>query len=337
MRRLMIVLTVLAVLMIGMYAECAASTDVLGESIVRMTEDWPNYIDPAVGSDFSECISLVQLYDTLVFPMPDGSVRPHLAYKWDVSPDGTKYTFYLREGVKFHNGDELTAEDVEFSMKRLMDIGEGFAYLFTGIVDDVRAIDRYTVEMNLTKPVGPFVKSLIRLYIVNKDQVLANLEPGPYGEFGDYGKKWLLENDAGSGPYRVREVRMEEYVIGEKYEEWWGGWAEGAPDVFKLSGSVEPVTVRTLVAQRELEISDELQPLENYEAMARLEGVEVATYINGNNLQVMLHTKKPPTDCIHFRKALAYCIDYDAIITDIYPGSRQARGTGPVQLTRPQS
>ncbi len=99
------------------------------ESIIRWTEDWPTYIDPAVGTDFSDSMALVQLYDTLVFPSLDGSIQPHLAETWDVSDDGLTYTFHLREGVKFHNGDELTAEDVVFSADRLFDIGEGFAYL----------------------------------------------------------------------------------------------------------------------------------------------------------------------------------------------------------------
>jgi len=73
------------------------------ESIVRWCEDWPTYIDPAVGTDFSDTMALVQLYDTLIFPNLDGSVRPHLAEKWDISDDFLKYTFHLRKGVKFHN------------------------------------------------------------------------------------------------------------------------------------------------------------------------------------------------------------------------------------------
>jgi len=318
----------------GLTSQVIAGTQLKSrDSIIRSTEDWPTYIDPAVGSSFSCSISIVNIYDSLVFPNPDGSVRPHLATSWDVSKDGLTYTFHLRKGVKFHNGDEVTAEDVEFSLQRLMTIGEGFAYLYTGVVDSVKALDKYTVQIKLSKPFGPFVLSLVRLYIVNKDQVLANIrKPGPYGELGDYGKQWLLTNDAGSGPYMAKEVKMEEYVLFEKFDDYWGGWEANAPDYFHLSGAVEPVTVRTAMARREQEITDELQPLENYRQMEKMEGVELSVRHNGHNLNIMLHTKKPPTDCIHFRKALAYCLDYDTVVTNIYPYSKQSRGPVPFNL-----
>jgi len=303
------------------------------ESIIRTTEDWPTYIDPAVGSDFSDCIAIVNLYDSLVFPNPDGSVRSHLATHWDVSPDGKVWTFYLRRGVKFHSGRELTAEDVVFSTKRLLTMGEGFAYLFEPFIEDVKALDKYTVQFKLKKPCGPFLSMLVRLYILEKEEVLKHIQPGPYGEYGDYGRKWLLEHDAGSGPYMVEEVKMEEYVLMKKFDDWWGGWEPNAPEYFKEMATADPVTIRTLVAKKELEITDELQPMESYEAMAKMPGVEVIRFVPGGmNLNVMLHTRKPPTDDIHFRRALAYATDYKTVAEKIFPGSLVARGPVPQTL-----
>ncbi len=126
-----------------------------------------------------------------------------MAETWDVSDDGLTYTFHLRQGVKFHNGDELTAEDVAFSAQRLFDIGEGFAYLLRTVdadgnviagVKSVDALDDNTVQFTLAQPFGPFVPALVRLYIVNKDQVMENIDKteNMYAEMGDYGKKWLL-------------------------------------------------------------------------------------------------------------------------------------------------
>ncbi len=301
------------------------------DRILRVDSDWPTYIDPAVGNDFSDSIALVNLYDTLVFPNFDGSVRPHLATDWEVSPDGRKYTFYLRQGVKFHNGDELTAEDVEFSMKRLLTIGEGFAYLFESVTD-VKAVDKYTVEFTLKEPFGPFVRALVRLYILNKDQVLAHIKPGPYGEMGDYGKEWLLTNDAGSGPYKVKEMKMEEYLLAEKFDDWWGGWDKDAPFYLKLIATPDPVTIRTLMARREHELTSEMLPEENLKALDEMEGIDTAGYFDGVNLNIMLHTRKPPTDCIHFRRALAYCLDYETVATKIWPDAVQARGPVPHNL-----
>lgn len=303
------------------------------DSIIRMTEDWPTYIDPAVGSSFSDCIAIVNLYDSLVFPNMDGTVSPSLAKSWDISDDGLVYTFHLRENVSFHSGNEVTAEDVVFSANRLLTIGEGFGYLFDPVIENVKAMDKYTVEFKLKKPFGPFILSLVRLYIVEENLVMKHIEkPGPYDDKGDYGKQWLLTHDAGSGPYRVKEVKMAEHVHGERFDDWWGGWEENAPQYFKLMGTVEPVTVRTLVSNQELEITDELQPLENYQIMDKMDGVDVISYLNGGNLNIMLHTQKPPTDDVHFRKALAYLMDSETVCKSIFPGSVPATSSIPKTL-----
>ncbi|MGE5485014.1 MAG: ABC transporter substrate-binding protein [Ignavibacteriales bacterium] len=303
------------------------------DMIIRECGSFPCYPDPAVGNGNIEAIALANLYDCLVFPEPTGEVKPHLATDWKVSPDGLKYTFNLRKGVKFHSGNELTADDVVFSLKRLQTIGEGFAYLFSD-VRDATAVDKYTVEFTLKKTFGPFVAALVRLYILEKNTVMNHLEkPGQYGEFGDYGKKWLLTNDAGSGPYRLKEMKLEEYLLGERFADYWGGWDnKDAPNFFKLTSSSEPVTVRTALARRELEITDMWQPLESLQEADKIDGVDLAYLYNGQNFQIMLNTKRPPTDDLHFRKALAYCMDYDTVINRIYVGSTLAKGPVPTLL-----
>ena len=331
MKRILVLVMILGILLIGMSVTAQVKDE---DSIIRMTTDWPTYIDPGVGSDFSDSVSLANLYDTLVFPNYDGSVRPQLATKWDISEDGLTYKFYIREGVKFHSGNELTAEDVVFSMNRMLTLGEGYAYLYIGVIESATALDKYTIEFKLNDKFGPFVSSLIRLYIVEKQVVMANIDKTVdiYGEFGDYGKHWLLTNDAGSGPYKVKDVKMEEYVLGERFDDYWEGWDQDAPRYFKLSAACQPVTVRTAMFRQEQEITDEMQPMENYEAMAKIEGIEVVSYINGNNLNVTLNTKKAPTDDIHFRKALAYIIDYEVIVDRIFPDSKISNGPVPANL-----
>ena len=171
---LMVLVTLLAISVTGVAV--ASATEHNPESIVRFCMDWPTYIDPAVGSDYSDTMAIVQLYDSLIFPNLDGSIRPHLAEKWDISDDFLTYTFYLREGEKFHNGDELTAEDVVFSTERLVSIGEGRAYILQAKdtqgniisgIESVKAIDDYTVEFKLARPFGPFVLALANLYTLN--------------------------------------------------------------------------------------------------------------------------------------------------------------------------
>ncbi len=297
-------------------------------SIVRTTEDWPTYYDPAVGSDYSSSTVQANVYDPLVFPMADGSIRPHVATEWEVSDDALTYTFTIRDDIKFHSGNLMKASDVAYSMNRMLQIGEGYAYLYTGVIESCTAPDDKTVVFKLSQPFGPFINSLIRMMIVEEALVTANydLSDETYGDKGDYGKKWLLTNDAGSGPYKTLEFKLDEYFLGIKFDDYFLGWEENAPQYFKISSMTEPVAVRTAVANKELEITDELQPLENYNTMAEFEGVDLAEWENGNTFNMMMNTKAKYTDDIHLRKAVAYCFDYEALRTSIYPGARESQG-----------
>ncbi|WP_236860231.1 ABC transporter substrate-binding protein [Candidatus Formimonas warabiya] len=302
------------------------------EKIIRISaSDVPN-IDPGVGVDYSSATAACNIYSTLVFPNADGSVRPMLATDWDSSTDGLTWTFNLKQGVKFHNGDELTADDVVFSMNRLLTMGEGFAYLFTDVVKEVKAVEPYKVQFTLKKTFGPFVSTLVRLYIVNQDQVMANLQEGTYGEFKDYGKEWLASNDAGSGPYMVKEIKKQEHLLATKFPDYFEGWDADAPDTIKIVGTTETATIRTLMSTGELEITDQWQTEEALKALDGMPGVGVDAAFTGSILNIMLNTKKAPTDDVHFRKALAYLFDYQTVVDKLFPGSKKARGPVPFNI-----
>lgn len=297
-----------------------------GPTYLRVTESWPTYIDPAIGSDYSSSTALCNLYDTLIYPKSDGSFDPHLARDWDVSEDNLTYTFYLNEGVMFHDGSELTAEDVKFSFDRLTAIGEGYAYIFAGRVDSVEVIDDYTVEFNLPRPFGPFLTTLTRLYIVNKALVMDNLQDGPYGEFGDYGKEFLNVNDAGSGAYKVREFDVATILVMEKFDDYFAFMDPMAPDIYELIGTTEAATIRTGMMRREIDISDQWQTLEAFNSLEAIDGVEIARWPDGGQLYLMMNTQNPPLDDVHVRRALSWAFNYDALVQNIYPGTEQAKG-----------
>ncbi|MBI1878787.1 MAG: hypothetical protein HYR94_11310, partial [Chloroflexi bacterium] len=243
-------------------AEAAAAT---GQKVLRISFSWPNRIDPAVGNDYVGSTSLANLYDSLVFPNTQGGVDPWLAESWDVSDDGLTYTFHLRPGVKFHDGSELKASDVVYSFNRLKTIGEGYAYLATPEVESVKAVDDATVEFKLSKASALFLPSLVRLYVASEALVSQNTKAdGPYGENGDYGKEWLQTHDAGSGPYMVKEFPLEQYLLMEKFGDWWGEFNPNAPDEVRFIGTTEAVTVRSLMDNKELEITDQWQSFEAY-------------------------------------------------------------------------
>ena len=305
-----------------------------GKRVLRITFSWPNRIDPAVGNDYVGSTSLANLYDSLIFPNAQGGVDPWLAESWDVSDDGSTYTFHLRQGVKFHDGSDLKASDVVYSFNRLKTIGEGYAYLVvTPDVESVKAVDDATVEIKLTKPSALFLPSLVRLYVASEALVRQNTKPdGPYGEDGDYGKEWLQTNDAGSGPYKVKEFPLEQYLLMEKFSDWWGEFNPNAPDEVRFIGTTEAVTVRSLMENKELEITDQWQSFEAYQALEKIEGAKIAALPSMSSFYYMVNTKKPPTDDIHCRRAMAYAFDYEAAIGLEWPGTKQMVGPVPASL-----
>lgn len=242
------------------------------QSIIRYGVDWPTYYDPAVGSSASCTNAMVNMYDPLVFPTIDCDIEPHIATSWTSSDDGLTYTFKIRQDVKFHSGNLLKASDVAFSMNRLLTIGEGSSHLFHGVVEKCYAPDDETVIMELSHPYGPFLRTLVRFFIVEEDLVMENIDKSQalYGEYGDYGKTWMLTHDAGSGPYKTKEFKLEEYVIGERFEDYFLGWEEGAPELIMISNMVDPVAQRTAFANQELEISSNLLPQETYAELEQL-------------------------------------------------------------------
>ncbi len=291
-------------------------------------------LDPAIVNTGSSLIAAVNLYDTLVFPSAEeaSGVAGRAAQDWEISDDGMKYTFHLKQGIRFHNGEEMKASDVAYSMDRLLTIGEGYAYIFSNYLEpgSTVAVDDYTVEFHLKQAYGPFLNALIRLFIVSEKEVREHTEAsGNYGENGDYGRGYLLTHDAGSGAYKAVELVQQDYFYAEWNPDWFMGWDnEKAPRAFKQLAITEAATVRTMMNNRELDITDTWQSVETLNALCRIDGVSLAQYTNGLEYNAYMNTQAPPMDDVNFRRAMSCLIDYDTICDSILPGSIKA--TSPV-------
>ncbi|MDO5690793.1 MAG: ABC transporter substrate-binding protein [Tissierellia bacterium] len=268
------------------------------------------------------------MYDSLVFPAGD-TVEGRVAESWEVSDDGLSYTFKIKPGIKFHNGSELKASDVKFSMDRMLTIGEGYAYLWVDIIESVEAPDDTTVVFNLKETMGSFLNTLIRLSILSEEEVLANKKDGPYGEFGDYGKAYLVTNDAGSGAYKAVDLVQQDYFYAEKNPDWFMGWSNGlAPESFKMMAITEASTVRTMMNNRELDITDQWQSSETLSALEKIEGVEIGRFSTDLLYNMYYNNKLAPMDDVNFRRAMSSLIDYDTIVNSIFIDS--VKSTSPV-------
>jgi len=306
---------------------------------IRVGFSWPNKIDPAIGNDELSTTSLCNLYDPLLWPKTvgeGGGVKAHVAESWTVSSDGLVYTFKIRQGIKFHSGRNLTAEDVKFSLDRLLTIGQGFAYLFSPYVDKTEVVDTYTVKITLKKPFGPFLSACIRLYILDKAEVMAHIKkPGPYGDYGDYATEWLRTHDAGSGAYKVVDCRAEEWYRYELFTDYWGYVDPQAPTevtvMWTATGS--PSTELAMMVNGELEVTDAWLPEETLDALDKIEGIKRVAWPEMSEYYIYMNTKKPPLDDIWVRKAIAYICPYDKMMEQIY--SRYTKATSCVPAGTP--
>lgn len=334
-KRLATILSVLVILTLlaGCGKPASSATDGKqasgGEKIIRISQSPGGKIDPGIITDYTSCVAVVNMYDSLVYPDLDNKIVPSVAKKWEVSSDGLEWTFTLNQGIKFHDGSELQAGDVVFSANRLMTIGEGFAYLFKDYLVKTEALDNYTVKFTLSKPFAPFLSILPRLYIVNEDLVKSHQGQGSYGEFGDYGKAYLAEKDAGSGAYTCSEMKVQDKIVLKKFKDYFGAFETNAPDSVEIIMNTEPATIRTMMSNQQLDISDQWQTDEAYSALDKINGVSLGSYSNGTIFYLMLNTKKAPSDDVHIRRALAYLIDYAQVTQALFPGYVKADSVVP--------
>lgn len=310
------------------------TTPTLTKAQQTLSATWANVpnIDPAIGSDEASSAALVNIYDTLVFPTASGTVVPDLATSWNVSNNGLNYTFHIRTNVTFHNGDHLNATDVVFSMNRLLAMGQGFSYLFSPYVKSATAPNATTVVFNLKTPFAPFLVSLVRLYVLDKSQVMANTAQGSYGSNGDYGSTWLLTHDAGSGPYTVIAANLETNITIQEYTNYWQGLKPKQPKYMDFIGTTQTSTVQGLFSSKGIQITDMWQQYSTITSMLTNPGASMAKYLSSEEMYLMINTQAAPTNDTYIREAMAYALNYTAIVDQAFPGNTISSGPIPSVL-----
>ncbi len=294
------------------------------EKVLRLDEVAVGELDPAKASDYADTILMFNVYDTLVIPRQGGPGHvPHLAESWE--GEGTSYTFKIRDDVKFQSGNTLTAEDVVFSFDRMQAIGQGLSFLFVS-VDSVEVVDGNSVKFNLTEPYAPFISSLVRLPIVDKQLVMDNLGEGE-GEMGDWGQAFLSSNAASTGAYLVESHNPQEETVMKKNPNYFLGVGENAPDTVRLRYGLEPATIRTLMAQGEHDITSQWLPPEVMSALVG-EGNQFLTEGGTGAFYFKLNTQKAPLDDVNCRSALANAFDYESVLKLIAITDEVSSGTG---------
>ena len=299
--------------------------------VLRLDEVPVGELDPAKASDYADSVLMFNVYDTLVLSKQGGpGVVPHLADSWET--DGKTFTFKLHPGVKFQSGDDLTADDVVFSLDRMKAIGQGLSFLFAD-VEKAEAIDPATVKFTLSKPYSPFLSALLRLPIVDKKLVMANLGAGD-GDMKDWGQAYLSGHGAGTGAYTVVSQNPQQETVMAKNSAYFLGVPAAAPDEVHYRYGLDAATVRAQIAKGEDDISSQWLPPEVLKALAA-DGAQLLTESGGSGFFIKMNTAKAPFDDQNCRLAMASAFDYGTAIKMVAITDTVSQGspsTGPLPV-----
>ncbi len=231
-------------------------------------------------------------YEGLTHEGPDLSPQPRLATDWTVSDDGLTYTFNLRQGVKFHNGRDFVADDVKYTIDRIMDPDTGSPWQGdTNSIDSVEVIDDATVALNLNRPDVSILSVLGRrgFTIVPQEEVEAH---------GD-----LRQVMVGTGPFRFVEFVPNSHLTLEKNEDY---WLEGRPYLDGLEVQVIPDdTARTTALVSDTVDLIESTPAQDYETIDAAENLDRIGGESANLRWIVFNQRREPWDRPEVRRAIA--------------------------------
>ncbi|WP_071796542.1 ABC transporter substrate-binding protein [Natronohydrobacter thiooxidans] len=274
----------------------------------------PQALDPHAVTAVNDFRILMNVYDGLVrYASGTLEVEPALAESWEISEDGTVYTFSLRDGVSFHDGSAFDAEAVVWNFERMLnedhpyhDTGPFPLSFFFSAIATVEAVDDLTVRFTLNEPYAPFLSNLAYPtgLIVSPAAVM---EHG-----GDFGR-----NPSGTGPFRFAEWRSNERVVVTRNEDYWDGAAGTEAVIFR------PITdANTRVAEMlagGIDVMVEVPPV----AVAQFQGAQHMVHEQaGPHLWfLILNAKEGPFADKRVRQAANFAINKEALVNDVLEGT----------------
>lgn len=287
-----------------------------GGTITVTYKDDVATLDPAIGYDWQNWSMIKSLYDGLMDYTPGTTeLRPGLAESYEISPDGLVYTFKLRAGVKFHNGREMTADDVKYSLDRVTNPatqspGAGFFGAIAGFdaagdggLSGVEVVDPLTVKITLSRPDATF----LHVMALNFASVVA--KEGVEAAGADFGKMPM-----GTGAFKLAEWTLGQRLVFEKNADY---WRPGVPflDSVVFEVGQEPVVALLRLQNGEVDVpGDGIPPAKFMEVMG--DPAQAAQVVQGGQLQtgyITLNVTIPPFDKLEVRKAVNMAINKERI------------------------
>lgn len=280
-----------------------------GELVVALPNDPTSLFMPR-GADITAGNAGWSLYNGLLWLNDEGDMVPALAESYEVSPDGTAYTFKLRKGVSFHNGEPFTAASVVATWETGKDPSNDYADNYAR-VSDIEVIDDYTVVLKTTEPNALFLS-----------QVAAGWAMVPPVYIREVGLDEFAAKPVGTGPFKFVERAAGDRIVMEANPDY---WEAGLPKVAKLTYRIIPDSTTRLAAIQtgEVHIVNRLSADE----VTMLEGasnVSVITYPNDRVYYVAFKNigngTGTPLEDVKVRQALNYAVNRPGIVEAIFAG-----------------
>jgi peptide/nickel transport system substrate-binding protein len=244
-----------------------------------------------------------------------------LATSWESNEDATEWVFYLREGVKFHDGTDFNAEAVKYSVERTINMEMGAAFIWFA-VDEVEVVDEYTVKFKLafSAPLDLIASAGYGAWMFSPTAVEAQ---------GEGASEWFNDgHDAGTGPYTIESRERGTRLIMTRFDDYWGGWSEGQFDKVVYNVVIDPVVRQQMLEAGQADMSYDL-PRENWDALDAREDVTVYVNPSFQNLLGLFNMKKDLTGNKLIRQALSYAFPYQEFIDGVMLG-KATQGYGPI-------
>lgn len=287
----------------GVSLEAAERMESAKDTLLWGTNAEAASLDPAKSKDTLTHMVMFQIYDALVKEEPGdyNKLVPGLAEKWEFNEDSTEVTFYLREGVKFHNGDVMTADDVYFSLQR--SLNSSYSSGISGSIDHFEKVGDMAVKCVLKHPYSPILDVMTNMTygIVSKRAVEEAEAKGI-----DFAR-----NPCGTGAYKMKEWKSGDALYLERFEDYYQGPANIRHLTYKLvpdaaSGAIaledETLDAYYLVAPADYEYLKSVEHISHVECS----GVGLH-HITFNVTDGIFKDKR-------IRQAVAYALNRDDIV-----------------------
>jgi oligopeptide transport system substrate-binding protein len=286
---------------------------------INLLGDDPPTLDPHLAGDTSSATYIVEIFSGLVTLGTDLKIKPDLAESYNISQDGLTYTFKLRKDAKFHDGKQVTADDVKYSFERAADPATGSTtaheYLgdIVGVPDKlagkakeisgIRVVDPNTIEIKIDQPKAYFLAKMSypTAFVVDRN----NIEKG--------GKGWFNKPN-GTGPFKLGEWKKGESIVLERNPNFYNG----APKLDRVNFNLAGGSAMTMYENNEIDVTGVgISDIDRVRDKSNPLNAQLSIHDELSIFYVGMNVKMPPFDDPKVRQAFNMAVDKQKIVSSI--------------------